>query len=174
MTTATELENQKELGDFCEIFVFDFFRLLGYNVNFSENEFDQIKDLTINGHEVEVKGQVPYYARNAFTVETSQVAKCSEVPFLFFVEIPQYDDKLIRIWNCENRSNVSERVNGKIMHLYDVKKMTPIFETRYYQRIEEVRNLSNCGLSKEKYEKLRQDSVFGRKVLRPSCITVPD
>jgi hypothetical protein len=73
----------------------------------SMNKYDCTKDMTEpDGTLVEVKTQVPWYLKGAFTVDMSKVTnfrKCMSVDRLIFVEIP-LSSNTIKIYECVNRS----------------------------------------------------------------------
>ena len=77
----------------------------------SMNKYDSTKDMTEpDGTLVEVKTQVPWYLKGAFTVDMSKVTnfrKCMAVDRLIFVEIPLSGD-IIRIYECIHRAKGME------------------------------------------------------------------
>lgn len=77
----------------------------------SMNKYDSEKDMTEpDGTLVEVKTQVPWYLKGAFTVDMSKVInyrKCMAVDRLIFVEIPLTGD-IVRIYECIHRDKGME------------------------------------------------------------------
>lgn len=81
----------KEIGDIGEKLVKT--SLLKYHneVFVSENKFDSVKDMVADGKTVEVKTLVKIKIYDAFCVGSSQIIKCTNVDYLFFVEIARGD-----------------------------------------------------------------------------------
>lgn len=65
---------------------------LGYKVTHSINNFDNQKDLIVEGRTVEVKTEQPYVQKNAITIRRTQVKKCRSVDALYFVLLPPLID----------------------------------------------------------------------------------
>lgn len=79
----------------------------------SDDRYDMIKDLIVNGTDVEVKTQVPYRyfgtsKSPAFTIavgdnykiSSNQLNKCMNVTRLMFIKRPSNDDPVIRIYEA--------------------------------------------------------------------------
>lgn len=54
----------------------------------STDQYDSEKDMIVNGKKIEVKTQVPFVFKNAFTIKDNQLRKCKSVDFVFFVSVP--------------------------------------------------------------------------------------
>lgn len=64
----------------------------------SEDKFDDVKDMIVDGKTVEVKTLLPIYKYNAFCLPVKQSRKCEEVDRLIFIEVPDMpeDEVIIR------------------------------------------------------------------------------
>ena len=87
--TESERKRKKLLGDAGEKIVTNFFSKKGFNVEISIDPYDNQKDMKVNGKTVEVKTQVPYVFKNAFTIsDNHQFEKCKNADALVFVQAP--------------------------------------------------------------------------------------
>ena len=87
----------EEIGRLGEILVRDYFRSLGHKVVMSEDKYDAVKDMTVDGINVEVKTEMPYYIKDAFTLSSknkNQLPKCLAVDRLIFVVVPADESKI--------------------------------------------------------------------------------
>lgn len=57
-------------------------------IEHSIDKFDSEKDMLVDGYTVEVKTQVPFLMKNAFTFKPNQLKKCRSVDVLYFVSVP--------------------------------------------------------------------------------------
>lgn len=97
----------------------------------SMNKYDSTKDMTeADGTSVEVKTQVRWILKSAFTVDMSKATnfhKCMTVDRLIFVEIPLWGDK-IDIYECTDRhaGQEFERTSGDKRKMWGwfIKDMT--------------------------------------------------
>lgn len=78
-------QNIDALGRAGEIIVSNHYTDLGHKVKPSLDKFDRVKDLVVDGINVEVKTQQPYVKMNALTFRPNQLPKCSKVDRLNFV-----------------------------------------------------------------------------------------
>jgi hypothetical protein len=87
MMTKEELMN--ELGLAGEKIVINMLSGEGCRIQSSINKYDSEKDLLVDGqYKVEVKTQVPFIMKNAFTFKPNQLRKCRAVDVLYFVSVP--------------------------------------------------------------------------------------
>lgn len=123
------------------------------NANLSENKFDMIKDMTLDGTNIEVKTQ-NRHPNGSFTVNAMHVInlnKCLKVDRLIFVE---YDEtEYIKIYECIDRKYFIVNTNptkfepeGRIMVCWPIKKMTKLAEIHDPLLSKEMRSLSNSRL----------------------------
>ena len=85
----TESERKIQLGLAGEKIVTNFFSKKGFNVEISIDPYDNQKDMKVNDKTVEVKTQVPFIFKNAFTIKDNhQLKKCKNADALVFVQAP--------------------------------------------------------------------------------------
>lgn len=86
------LEKKTELGIIGEKIVRNFMTANGFTVTDTLNVYDSDKDFDAekNGkkYTVEVKTQVPFVTKTAFTIKENQYRKCFSVDLLMFVCVP--------------------------------------------------------------------------------------
>ena len=80
--------SQSKLGRAGETLVINYFSKLGKKIEASVDQFDSEKDLLIDGEKYEVKTQVPFIVKDAFTFKPSQLKKCKNVKKVIFVSVP--------------------------------------------------------------------------------------
>jgi hypothetical protein len=88
MTKSNSENSQMRLGQVGEIIVMNHFSKKGSVVEASINPYDRQKDMIIDDKKIEVKTQVPFVNKNAFTIRENQLKKCLEVDELFFISVP--------------------------------------------------------------------------------------
>lgn len=88
MMPMTKKDMMNELGLIGEKIVANLLNELDLVVNHSEDKYDSEKDFTVDGYKVEVKTQVPFLIKNAFTIRPKQLTKCRSVDVLYFVSVP--------------------------------------------------------------------------------------
>ena len=72
-----------ELGSIGEEVVADLYRRQGCEVSLSENKYDSVKDMLIDGQTCEVKTQMPYFLKKMFTIKVDQYFKCMKFTLPF-------------------------------------------------------------------------------------------
>lgn len=77
-----------QLGSVGEGIVRRFFESQGCTVEMSEDQYDQDKDMIVDGKLVEVKTLLPVYKYNSFCLPIGQSRKCESVDRLIFLEVP--------------------------------------------------------------------------------------
>jgi hypothetical protein len=81
--------SETKLGRAGETIVMNYFSRNGSIVEASVNQFDSQKDMLVDGtKKVEVKTQVPFIKKDAFTFRENQLKKCLESDELYFVSVP--------------------------------------------------------------------------------------
>jgi hypothetical protein len=105
----------KQLGLDVEHLIAEFFTKKGYEVKLSEDNYDQVKDLTLtlNGkvRTLENKLQTIVHKFNSFTVPISsnvnmsgvchnQLSKCMNVDILIFCQRPEPHSKVLKIYQA--------------------------------------------------------------------------
>lgn len=86
--TLTREQNMEILGKTGEKIVANFYSRKGKIVEQAINHFDNTKDMTVDGAKVEVKTQVPFVLKNAFSFRKNQLRKCLSADGVVFVSVP--------------------------------------------------------------------------------------
>ena len=93
-----------ELGSIGEEVVADLYRRQGCEVSLSENKYDSVKDMLIDGQTCEVKTQMPFFYKRMFTIKVNQYFKCMNSDMLIWVETPsKHNDYRIDIYESPAR-----------------------------------------------------------------------
>jgi hypothetical protein len=82
----TELMN--EMGLAGEKIIINYLSEDGCKIKSSVDKYDSEKDLLVDGKKAEVKTQVPFIMKKAFTFKPNQLRKCRSVDVLYFVCVP--------------------------------------------------------------------------------------
>lgn len=80
------------LGRAGETIIVNYCTAAGQKVTMSVDQYDSTKDMIIDGLKVEVKTQVPFIYKNAFSFKENQLKKCLSVDRVIFVSVP--NDKM--------------------------------------------------------------------------------
>lgn len=89
MASSFNDRSETKLGRAGETIVMNHFSRSGSIVESSVNQFDAQKDMVIDGNKkIEVKTQVPFVKKDAFTFKQNQLKKCLEADELYFVSVP--------------------------------------------------------------------------------------
>lgn len=80
--------SQQRLGRAGETLVSNFFVRNGMLVESSIDQHDSEKDMIIGGKKAEIKTQVPFVTKDAFTFKPKQLKKCLNVDVVIFVSVP--------------------------------------------------------------------------------------
>lgn len=78
----------ERLGRAGETIIANYCRKHGQLVEASVDQFDSEKDMVIDGLRCEVKTQVPWVTKNAFTIRPKQLNKCKNADRVIFVSVP--------------------------------------------------------------------------------------
>lgn len=76
------------LGRAGETIITNYCTAAGQKVLVSEDQYDNQKDMIIDGLKVEVKTQVPYIYKNAFSFKPNQLRKCKNADRVIFISVP--------------------------------------------------------------------------------------
>jgi len=76
------------LGMLGERIIAKHLRERGHSVIESLNVFDSEKDLDVDGDKVEVKTQVPFLIKNAFSISPNQLNKIKNSKFVYWISVP--------------------------------------------------------------------------------------
>ena len=94
----------------------------GLQVMLSENKYDRVKDMIVEGETVEVKTLTLIKKFEAFCMEPSQWKKLDNVDRLFFIEIPDYGNPVI-VYESIEKYHFTESFNGGIKRMYTKDRM---------------------------------------------------
>lgn len=121
----------------------------GHTVVMSDDPYDSIKDMTIDGQTVEVKTQMRYVIRNAFTIEKKQLKKCMNVDILLFVNVPI--DNIIEIYQYMKKETLfEERVDRRQMICFPIEDLSCVYKGKRKDMAEELRKYCTSILIKKK------------------------
>lgn len=106
-----DLEKKLRLGELGEKLVANYESAQGNKVFLSLDPYDAEKDLWINNLRCEVKTQVPYFSKQAFTFKESQIKKIMSVDRVYFVSVDvknsYYDPEIVnKVYVAENPSKL--------------------------------------------------------------------
>lgn len=116
------------IGKSGETIVANWFIQNGSKVVLSEDSFDWKKDMIIDGKTVEVKTQVPFVKKKAFSFREDQLRKCSSVDLVIFVSIPNsvfptpYDGKVYAIEASKMKTRKHTTTDDRYMILVDIEQ----------------------------------------------------
>lgn len=145
MSRLTNDQKKFQLGMLGERLICNFLRKRGNEVEESLSTFDNKKDLIVNGHNCEVKTQIPYLKYDMFTFKKNQIKKCKNAHFLFFVEVPHKDGQNLKLW-VSRPGRVIKSVplnNGKLMYGVTRSSLQYMTEVDDFALIQEARSLSS-------------------------------
>jgi len=80
--------NIEMLGRAGESIIQNYCTAAGQKVVASVDQYDNQKDFIIDGLKVEVKTQVPYIYKNAFSFKPNQLKKCKNADRVIFISVP--------------------------------------------------------------------------------------
>lgn len=80
--------SQAKLGRAGETIVINHFSRQGLIVESSVDQYDSQKDMVVHGRKIEVKTQVPFVNKDAFTFKENQLKKCLNADWVYFVSVP--------------------------------------------------------------------------------------
>ena len=98
MKNMTKEQNMDILGRMGEKYVTNHLTKQGVVVEQALNHFDMVKDMTADGKTVEVKTQVPFIMKKAFSFKkySNNLKKCRSVDDLYFIAVPAPKHKFDR------------------------------------------------------------------------------
>ena len=80
------------MGKLGELATVSCLRKRGHKIEYSDSGFDNKKDLVMNENvTIEVKTQVVFFKKNAFSINETQYKKCTNAAGLMFVQTPHPD-----------------------------------------------------------------------------------
>lgn len=79
---------QSKMGRAGESLVINYYNSIHANVKVSIDQYDSNKDLVVDDQRIEVKTQVPFINKDAFTFKKNQLRKCLNADKVIFVSVP--------------------------------------------------------------------------------------
>lgn len=79
---------QAKMGRAGETIVLNWFSSNGVKFKASVDQYDNQKDILVEEKKVEVKTQVPFVFKNAFSFKDNQLRKCLNADYVYFVSVP--------------------------------------------------------------------------------------
>jgi hypothetical protein len=143
----TPWQRKEALGAVGEGIVRRFFEDQGFTVQMSEDKFDAVKDMIVDGKTVEVKTLLPIYKFNAFCLPVQQSKKCEEVDRLVFVEVPDLPEDTVTIRESMRdedgqRYDWREHFNKQYCQFYRLTNLVEIGKINDRNASESMWNLS--------------------------------
>lgn len=151
-----ELENKLRLGELGEKLVANYESSRGNKVFLALDPYDSNKDLWVNNLRCEVKTQVPYFSKMAFTFKESQIKKLKSVDRIYFISVDIQSDSFYynqdytnKVFICEEPSKLrigkTETPFG--IHAYvKISDLKPYFKITDQTAIELMKFYSSSGL----------------------------
>jgi hypothetical protein len=109
------------MGRAGETIIVNYCTAAGQKVTLSEDQYDSQKDMIIDGLKVEVKTQVPYIYKNAFSFKPNQLRKCKNADRVIFISVPSKekphhsDGKVYLIKSAEMKHSSYKTKDGRDM-----------------------------------------------------------
>lgn len=109
------------MGRAGETIIVNYCTAAGQKVIVSEDQYDSQKDMIIDGLKVEVKTQVPYIYKNAFSFKPNQLRKCKNADRVIFISVPSKekphhsDGKVYLIKSAEMKYSSYKTKDGRDM-----------------------------------------------------------
>ncbi len=136
------------LGAVGEGIVRRFFEAQGCSVTMSEDEFDDEKDMIVDGKTVEVKTLLPVYKYKSFCLPIKQSRKCETVDRLIFIQVPDSPDEELIIFesvrdeDTGRRYDFREVFNGEWCQFYRLTFLQELGRIRDNTASSSIYNLS--------------------------------
>lgn len=128
--------SQAKLGRAGETIVLNWFSSKGIPFQVSVDQYDSQKDMIAEGKKIEVKTQVPFVMKDAFTFKENQLRKCLNADYVYFVSVPNEKrphhsaGKVYRIESIQLKYDYYTTKDGRKMVLVPIKQeaMQELFE----------------------------------------------
>lgn len=123
------------LGRSGEVIFGNYMAQQGKIVEYSINQYDNQKDMKIDGKTYEVKTQVPFVIESAFSILENQLRKLKNADYTVFVSVPVREKshwsagKVYMIESSKIESVIRRRrtKDGRQMILLPIEEMTELF-----------------------------------------------
>lgn len=119
---------QAKMGRAGETIVHNWLNKNGFLVEASVDQYDSEKDMLVNGKKIEVKTQVPFIMKDAFSILQKQLNKCLKADVVYFVSVPNStrkhysDGKVYRIDSNKIKYQFHKTKDGRQMILIPIKQ----------------------------------------------------
>lgn len=119
-------KNIEMLGRAGETIIINYCTKHGQVVEASVDQYDSEKDMVIDGLKCEVKTQVPWVIKNAFTFKPNQLKKCLNADRVIFISVPNStkphwsDGKVFLIKSSEMQYKKDKTKDGRAMILIPI------------------------------------------------------
>jgi|SanBayMetagenome_1026888.scaffolds.fasta_scaffold21017_3 hypothetical protein len=120
--------NMTMLGRAGETVVLNWFNRQGISCKVSVDQYDSQKDMIAEGKKIEVKTQVPFVFKDAFTFKENQLRKCLTSDYVYFVSVPNKtkphhsDGKVYRIESSKMQYSEHRTKDGRKMIIVPIKQ----------------------------------------------------
>lgn len=146
------IDYREVLGKLGEEIVLNYLQHHGFDAKFSTNQFDRVRDIIVDGKNLEVKTMVPWVNQRCWTVRESQLNKLLNSDIVAFVtvgndQIPtDHDNKVYYMPGSAMRIETKETRDGRKMLCipFDMKGVRKLFD-----------------LSEEDSKRLKEASISG-------------
>lgn len=124
----------------------------GQKVTLSVDQYDSTKDMVIDGLNVEVKTQVPFISKNAFSFKKNQLTKCLNADRVIFISVPADEKdhhsfgKVYLIKSSEMEYTEHTTKDGRLMILVPIDQ--PGMDELFELSAEDKRLLKSYSVSK--------------------------
>jgi hypothetical protein len=121
-------KNIEMMGRAGETIIVNYCTAAGQKVTVSEDQYDSQKDMIIDGLKVEVKTQVPYIFKDAFSFKPNQLKKCKNADRVIFISVPSKekphhsDGKVYLIKSAEMKYYPYKTKDGRDMIAVPIKQ----------------------------------------------------
>lgn len=127
--------SMSHLGRAGEVIFGNYMSRQGKIVEYSINQYDNMKDMKIDGKTYEIKTQVPFVTENAFAVKENQLKKLKAADYTVFVSVPNKErnhwsaGKVYMIESSKVEEVIRRRKtkDGRQMILLPIREMTELF-----------------------------------------------
>ncbi len=127
---------QAKMGRAGETIVHNWLNKNGFVVEASVDQYDSEKDMLVEGKKIEVKTQVPFVIKDAFSILQKQLNKCLKADMVYFVSVPNTkhmhysDGKVYRIESNKIKYQFHKTKDGRQMILIPIRQsdMIEVFQ----------------------------------------------
>jgi len=117
---------QAKMGRAGETIIHNWLNKNGFIVEASVDQYDSEKDMLVEGKKIEVKTQVPFVIKDAFSILQKQLKKCLNADVVYFISVPNTkhkhysDGKVYRIDSDKIKYQFHKTKDGRQMILIPI------------------------------------------------------